>query len=113
MINQWRKRQGRRTAGILALVVSGGLLGGSLAAHAGRDDATIFQDTFEADTNGWVVFGPHARVGRTNEAGKFKNGTSALAFNYRFDAVAPNPGEPPIDAILRPTPDGQWQKRAP
>ena len=104
------RKRGRRTAGALALVVSGVLLGGALAAHAGRDDATLFQDTFEADTNGWMVFGPHAHIGRTNEAGKVKNGKSALAFNYRFDAVAPNPGEPPIDAILRSIPDGQLAK---
>lgn len=97
-------------AALLALALCGSLSRGAQAAPGGRDDSTIFLDTFETDVNGWTVMGPHGHVGTTNESGKVKNGKSALAFNYRFDVVATNPGELPIDAIIRPVMQGLLTK---
>jgi len=86
-------------------------LAGATTPKAGTaDDSILLLDTFEKDTDNWIGQGPHVHLGITNEAGKFKNGLSALAFNYRFDAVATNPGELPIDAIARPIPNGQLAK---
>lgn len=101
---------GRWTSALLALTLCGSLSIRAQAAHGGQDTSTIFQDTFETDVNGWMVIGPHGHIGTTNEIGKFKNGKSALAFNYRFDVVATNPGEIPIDAIIRPVMQGQLTK---
>ena len=108
---RFRNSSGRWTAALLALALCSGLTGRVWAAYgSGRDDGAIFQDTFETDTNGWMSLGPHAHVGITNENGKVKNGKSALAFNYRFDLVATNPGEIPIDILLRPVTGGQLTK---
>lgn len=106
------KRLSNWRVGLFALVLGGlGMNFPMVGAQAKvADDSTIFQDRFEADVNGWMGFGPHFHIGTTNEAGKFKSGMSALAFNYRFEVVATNPGELPIDAIVRPIPNGQLAK---
>ncbi len=96
------------SAGTLMLTM-GALL--AFAPHRANAD-TVFLDTFETDSAGWMGYGPHARVGTTNEAGKVKNGKSALAFNYRIEngGGAAEPGQPPIDALVRSVPDGQLAK---
>lgn len=96
------------SAGTLALA-----LGALLAFAPHRADAdTVFQDTFETDSAGWMGYGPHARVGTTNESSKVKSGKSALAFNYRIDngGAAADPGQLPLDALVRSVPDGQLAK---
>ena len=94
-----------RTGGaILALILG---VSAARITRAGQEADTLLLDTFEAGANGWSALGPHASVGTTNESGKVKNGKNALAFNYRIDTAAPAPGEPPIDALVRPVKDGQ------
>lgn len=96
----------RRAGGItLALVLMG--VGTARITRAAHEADTILLDTFETDANGWTALGPHANAGTTNESGKVKNGKNALAFNYRIDTAPANPGEPPIDALVRPVREAQ------
>ncbi len=95
-----------RAGGItLTLILAG--VGGTRLTRAAQEADTILLDTFETDANGWSALGPHANAGTTNESGKVKNGKNALAFSYRIDTAPGNPGEPPIDALVRPVREAQ------
>ena len=94
----------RTGAAVCALALG---LGGARIMRAGQNADSLLLDTFEMDVNGWSALGPHASVGTTNESSKVKNGKNALAFNYRIDTAPPAPGEPPVDALVRPVHEGQ------
>ncbi len=104
-----RFRRSSLSAGVSALALAAVL---TIAPRSARADDSIFTDTFETDANTWMGYGPHARVGTTNEAGKVKNGKSALSFNYRLEngGAAVEAGQLPLDALVRPIPDGQLAK---
>lgn len=100
---------------VAALIVCAGIASGNTAGAQTPDKAGagLFTDTFEADTAGWVAYGPHAKVSVTTDSAHVKTGKGALAFNFTVSDKLDKDAAPagmPFDVLLRPTPDGLLTK---
>lgn len=101
----------------LALVACAGIGAGRSAYSQTPEKSgmSVFTDTFETDTNGWIAVGPHAKAAMTVDSKFVKAGKGALAFSFTVTDKAgekkfENPGVPPVDILLRPIMDGQLTK---
>lgn len=95
-------------AALVGLVVTGG---SGKTQSAAAQPGVLWQDDYEADTNGWTAMGSQAKASQITEAGRAKSGKGALAFTYSISMQKPADGSPPSFGILaRPTPDGVLTK---
>lgn len=101
---------------LTTFVGAGGWQAGALTPEKAADSAVLWTDTFDANAGGWVAFGPSGKAHVTAEGAEAGNGKSALAFTYHVGDKAgaepkgDNPNGFPVDALLRPTPNGELAK---
>ncbi|HZP81560.1 MAG TPA: hypothetical protein VFB21_07985 [Chthonomonadaceae bacterium] len=101
---------------VMALVGAGGPQAGAQATEKAADSAVLWTDTFDTNAGGWITLGPSGKASVTTEAAQARMGKGALAFAYHVGEKAgaepkgDNPGNLPIDILLRPTPNGELAK---
>ncbi|HZO91009.1 MAG TPA: hypothetical protein VFB38_21975 [Chthonomonadaceae bacterium] len=98
-------------AALLALLGMGAQPAPAQSPEKEGETQSLFRDTFDSETGGWMALGPSGKASVTTDAAHVKEGKGALEFTYTVGkAGEANAGGPPVDILLRPTPDGALAK---